>query len=308
MSTCNSSTWFTDKADDGPESRTAAVTADVLAEYKELINDTTSDLEDHLQAIDRRLQDNSTRTPATSNKTVDECDVIREERHSTQQCLRICDWVSGHIDQVQRSTFEGIYTASGRRRVSVSTPRDYVPARRVTTDVFKECKERLIRTTSELSNHLDEIDSRLQHSSRGARSSTDYAAEQSRIQEERDSIKNCLSICAEASEQVDSGRTNVFEDVSAAPDAHQMVVATFGDLISARRVNAGARSTQWLGQMSDSTLEQLSRDNNRFATEKAASRSNATVRDFEDRYGIGKKLDSSCLTERRLSLPAEKTG
>lgn len=153
--------------------------------------------------------------PATPNVIADECGAPREERDSTRQCLRICDWVSGHIDQVQLSTFEGICIASGRRRVSISTAKACVPARRVTNDVFKECKKRLTRTTSELSRHLQEINSKLQHSSQGARSSRDYAAEQSRIQEKRDSIKECFSICDKASEQVDSARTNVFEDVSA---------------------------------------------------------------------------------------------
>lgn len=72
MSICKLSVWFADEADGGPESCTAAVTADVLAEYKELINDTTSDLEDQLHAIDRRLQDLSAQTLATSHMIVDE--------------------------------------------------------------------------------------------------------------------------------------------------------------------------------------------------------------------------------------------
>lgn len=63
--------------------------------------------------------------------------------------------------------------------------------------------------------------------------------------------------------QVDSVRTNVFANVSAAQDAHQMVAATFNNLISARYVTAAARSTYWLGHMSDATLQQLSRDRSR---------------------------------------------
>jgi hypothetical protein len=66
-------------------------------------------------------------------------------------------------------------------------------------------------------------------------------------------------VCAQASEHVDKVRTNVFEDVSAAQDAHQLIVSTFGDLISAKQVTAGAGATQWLGQISDATLQQLTR-------------------------------------------------
>jgi hypothetical protein len=47
-----------------------------------------------------------------------------------------------------------------------------------------------------------------------------------------------------------------------------MVVARLGDLISARLVTAGVRSTQWLGQMSDASLQQLSRDRGGVAMEK----------------------------------------
>ncbi|KAI9710011.1 MAG: hypothetical protein M1828_002340 [Chrysothrix sp. TS-e1954] len=49
-------------------------------------------------------------------------------------------------------------------------------------------------------------------------------------------------------------------NISATHDAHQVIVATLGDLITARRITAGARSTQWLGQMSDASLQQLSKD------------------------------------------------
>ena len=77
--------------------------------------------------------------------------------------------------------------------------------------------------------------------------SDDDAAERERVQEERDSTKQCLTICAQASEHVGQVRTIVFEDVSAAQGAHQVIVATFRDLISAKRVTAGVGATQWLG-------------------------------------------------------------
>jgi len=64
------------------------------------------------------------------------------------------------------------------------------------------------------------------------------------VQEEKDSIKQCLDICAQASEQMDKVHVNVFEDVSAAQDADQVIVATLGDLISAKRVTAGVGATQ----------------------------------------------------------------
>jgi hypothetical protein len=101
-----------------------------------------------------------------------------------------------------------------------------------------------------------------------ARMSGQRAAEQDQIQEKKDCIKQCLAICTHASKQVDQFQTNIFEDVSTAQDAHQVVISTLGDLVSARHITAGVRSTQWLGQMSDATLQQLSRDRGRASIEK----------------------------------------
>jgi hypothetical protein len=52
-------------------------------------------------------------------------------------------------------------------------------------------------------------------------------------------------------------QTNVFEDVSAAQDSHQVIVSP-SNHISATRVTVGIEGRQWLGQMSDGTLRRLS--------------------------------------------------
>ena len=274
-------------------SRTAAVTADVLKEYQEMITNTTADLEEHLQEIDHKLQIIRLQDTTASNGDADERRSIEEERDSTKQCLYICEWVSEHIDQIQTNTFENISTASDEHRETVVTPGAYIPAKRLTAEIFKECKERLPDTTTELRKHLQDINKRLQNFSSGRPGFPgDGGIKQAQIQEEKDSLKQCLAICAQASEQVDSVRTNIFEDVSTAHEAHQLVVATLGDLVSAKHVTATDTSTQWLGQMSDASLQQLSRDRNRIAVEKNAVESRGVMNEqFEDRYGTGKMLD-----------------
>jgi len=47
------------------------------------------------------------------------------------------------------------------------------------------------------------------------------------------------------------------DDVSADQEVHQVVFTTLGELISAKRIIVTARSTQWLGQMSNAALQQL---------------------------------------------------
>jgi chromosome segregation ATPase len=275
-------------------SRKAAVTTNVVKEYKEMITNTTSDLEDHLQEIDKRLQTLYLQGARVSDEDAAEREQILEERDSTKQCLTICAQVSEHLDRVRPTVFEDISAAPDSHQKIVTPLRGLIPSKQVTTKVLRECKEKLIDTAFKLEEHLHKIDNRLaNHSSREGRISDEVEAERERVQQERDSVTQCLSICAKASEQVDKVQTNVFEDVSAAEEAHQVIVATLGDLISATRVNAGARADQWLGQMSDDTVLQLSRDRgmaNRASRERALEQESGMLAKFEDLYGAGYRL------------------
>ena len=101
---------------------------------------------------------------------------------------------------------------------------------------------------------------------------------------------NALPSCTQASEQVD--KVHLFEDVSAAQGADQVIAAMLGDLISAKHVTAGIGATQRLGQMFDASLQQLSRDRvitGRAALGKAVQQGEVVPK-FEDHYGAGHKL------------------
>ena len=227
-------------------SRTAVVTTNALTKCKEMIINTTSNLRQHLREVDQKLNILSSQGSAVSKLEDNERGRMQEEKDSTEQCLRICAWVSQHIHQVETNNFEDISTDSDKHRVLVSS------------------HEKSTRATD--------------------------VKEQHRMRREREGIQQYLSIYAEASEQANSANINFFEDVSAAQDAQQVTVATLGDLISARRVTAAARSTQWLGQMSDATVQQLSRDRNHVAVPRAPESGSAFVKKFEDRHGAGKRL------------------
>jgi chromosome segregation ATPase len=270
--------------------RTSAITITVLKEYKEMIANATSDLEEHLQKIDNKLQSFSLQGVRISDESTAERQQMLEERDSTQQCLGICAKVSTHIDQLQ-PIFENISTPPDTYQGPVTTLGGLTPARVVTVEAFKACKDRLANTTTQLEKNLQNINDRLRHfPSQLPGVSSEQAAEKERIEEEIDSIKQCLAICAEASKQADKDRTNVFEDISMADDGYQVFVSTIGDLISARRITAGARSIQLLGQMSDDSLQQLSRDLGHTVIEKAAEPQTGKGTQFEDRYGAGVKL------------------
>lgn len=271
-------------------SRTAAVTIDVLNQYKELITNTTSDLEEHLQAIDEKLQSLSSQGARVSGEEAAEREHIKQEMESTRQCLRICAQVSEHMDQVRPSAFDVMHKGPNTHPVIIAKLEGHVSAKRATSKALKECKETLINTTTELEEYLQKLNNRLEDFSRGDSTSGVGIAEHARVQEEKKGVEHCLKLCERASHQADDVQTNVFEDVSVAHDSHQVVVATLGDLISARRVSAGARSKQWLGQMSDASLQQLSKDCTKASLENIVEPQSGTTEDFEDRYGTGKQL------------------
>ena len=183
--------------------------------------------------------------------------------------------------------FQNIELTAGRLLSHISA---------VTVNQLKEFKTLLANTTCDLEDRFQEISGRLQTLSLpGNTISVEAATELEKVQEEKDSTKQCLTICAQASEHVDQVRTHVFEDISADTDAHQLIISTSGDLIVAKRITAGVGATQWLGQMSDAVIQQLSRDRGvevsaRAATGKSTEKEIETSAKFQDQFGAGHKL------------------
>jgi len=278
--------------DDRCRSRTAKVTAGVLKEYKELIAQTTSDLEDHLQEIEKRL-DSLPSGDTVSLGDAAERERVQEEKESTKQCLAICAQFSQQVNQLRPNVFEDVSTADHLVQVDVSSSTEFNSAKQVTDGMLREFQEKLSTTTSKLEDHLKGIDKTLQSLPLGHPPKD--TPEQKQLQEDLESIKQCLVICTQASEQANHVRTNNFEDVIAGDEAYQLIVATLGDLISAKRVNAGVGTTQWLGQMADATLQQLSGDRGlgsrhiRSSDRGVAGYGEVEAR-FGGRYGAGYKL------------------
>ncbi len=248
-----------------------------------------------MQEIDAKLQRLSLQKVELSDEEILHQQRLEDERSSTRQCLTICTEVAKHMDEVHLSTQESIRPNTSQAVISVLG--DSLFAGRITRATIEECKDRFTNTTRELENHLHKVNSRLK-SSAWAKNTTDGGMEEKQIQEEKDCIEQCLGICADAAGQVDHVRTNVVEDISSGHESHQVVVATLGDLIAARRVVTGDKSTQWVGQMSDNSLQQLSRarDRDRGHVGRSLDQQsqdfvqNETAEGFEHRHGTGYRL------------------
>ncbi|KAH7370316.1 hypothetical protein BKA65DRAFT_488159 [Rhexocercosporidium sp. MPI-PUGE-AT-0058] len=107
----------------------------------------------------------------------------------------------------------------------------------VTISVLKEYKDLITNTTIDLEEHLQEINDRLRTFTCRAKLSDTTTKLEDHLQDIDRRLRNLAMPGARGSD---------------------VLVSTIGDLISARRVTAGVRSRQWLGQMSDETLQQLS--------------------------------------------------
>ena len=266
------------------------MTADLLNEYKEMIKNTAADLEELLQGIDKRMKSKISEVPGNSamiDHPEDEEYNIKEERASIEQCLRICEEVSSHIEEVQARDLVLTSTLTGERPASVKLG-GITTARVNTSKTLENCKRGLGVTSSELKMQLNDLNTRVAKLSQDGETLGGHALDNQSMKEELESIRQCLAICTQATEQVAQERVNVFEDVVMSNDGHQVIVATLGDLISAKRITVGARSTQWLGQMSDASLQQLSKDRDDDGVR--TGRDPESGAHFEGRHGAGRRL------------------
>jgi hypothetical protein len=83
----------------------------------------------------------------------------------------------------------------------------------------------------------------------------------------------------ERDKMVDRVPTLVFEDVLAAEASCQIIISENGDSILARKVTSETRALQCLGQMSETTVQQLSQDHyTRDATEQKGKEPQGKIR------------------------------
>lgn len=236
------------------------MTAEVLSKYETLIENTTEDLRDHLEHISKQLEDIRARRPdPTSEEDTDDEQQILEERASTTVCLEVVREVADVLDRVRPRLVEQRLTRSGNSSRDVYIANIPSSSRDFTAQLLSPMHANVRSGLSALEARLNQLELKLRGTTSSGRNSPLSSSAERDIEEQIDGIKHCLEICDDATVQANQARTNVFEDVRAGDDANQVVVSTLGDLVSAKRITAGARSTQVLGQMADETLRQLSR-------------------------------------------------
>lgn len=222
-----------------------------VREYKEMIQSTTIDLREHLHDIDEEINHTSD-DKECQDIVIDEV-AMKSERDCTIRCLEICMRVDIVLEEQK-------YFMESGKLSSTASDSARPASQDILADSLQSCRANTKSANTELMRRLQYLGNRLgPDTADPARAASFDPSERQRMAEEFESIRQCLNICMQASEEAEKVRVNIVEDITTAEDSRQVLVSTVGDLITARRVDAGARSLQCIGQMSDETLQQMSR-------------------------------------------------
>ncbi len=274
-----------------------------------MIKDATADLEDHLTSIDEKLESTFSQAAGGSEEDAIQIRQMQEERSSTQQGLVICAQLSAYISRIQP-----VSTADRGLRPADAHEMPPSVAEHITREGLKECQDTLSNMANQLEKHRQSIMDRLMAKSKTALSSPQDVAELGRLQEEWETARLCLDICSKANENATKVTINVFEYVKGDEDVLQFFASTTGKIVHARNIILGARGVQVGGQLSDASIQQISRDFSRAGqvaptdttremVSPTTDRTDISV--FHDRYGPGLKLSSQ---DEVLSSPAGRQG
>lgn len=256
-------------------SQSSTVTLKVFNEYKQVITDTTYDLQNRLQDIEGNLRMLVSCRVDGSDDGTDVQRQVEEDRDAIVKCLQICDEVSNHINRLDAKYFPLPVQQDSKSRDASTAFSAWVAA----GQTLAGCK-------SQLQEHVDELRMRLtERPERPERPESE--AERARIVEEIHGLQKSIDICNKAYKEADRHRTNVFEDISTGDDTRQVIVSTIGDLVFAKTLKTGARSFQVLGQMSDETVQNTTASINNI---KNTEHSDDSAHSYQSRYGPGREL------------------
>ncbi|RMZ85804.1 hypothetical protein DV737_g387, partial [Chaetothyriales sp. CBS 132003] len=257
--------------------RKSSITAESLEGFKELVETASDDLQAHLEAINEKLdmvlkravpespEECPAECPAENLVDSNELRLMKEERLSTQRCLEICDQLSQHINQIQippRPTAN----AAGAMGPDPS-PESLM------SEGLQECRTNLTATAAKLENHMKTLTKRLVARSKAGVASEDEAEDLTRLYDEWETARQCISICSKADGHL---KENVMViDNYATGDAVQFMVSTNGKILHGKNRGLGWRTRQVGGYLSGPLVAQLSKDMSRMSYNTAAENDGA---------------------------------
>ncbi|KAK2002197.1 hypothetical protein LX36DRAFT_627456 [Colletotrichum falcatum] len=231
--------------------QSATVTLQTLNEYKDMIQKTAGELEDHLEDVNAKLEHLISHQQESLQALSSNIERIQNEKDSTEVCLEICAQVQARIDEMQ---FRPVSAGASSNEISC---RNLTRAMVMTMSTLSQCRDMIADNVSQLRRQKEEV-SRRQFASDTTSSPEPLEAEIRRLQEEADSTKTCLTICNDASEHA-AKRVHVLQDMSTGHDGQQVFVSTLGDLFNVKGATTGDRGIQFVGSVGEDSLQEFFR-------------------------------------------------
>ncbi|RYP34922.1 hypothetical protein DL768_011029 [Monosporascus sp. mg162] len=221
--------------------RVAAITPQVLEDYKDLITDTTADLQDHLRSLEQQVKNLSIKKINSESAEFDatEWHAMLEEKESTQLGLRLCAQLSAEIEEFESTSKEPPQFS------------DRPSAHKHLKSGLNTTKNSIESLMSRLLSHQANIDKQLEAMLAGTLVPEDATTQLAQLQETKASIRQCIQVVSDAGNSLSEERRNVFEDIALADHSYEFSVSTVGDLVTARRLILKGRSRHIGGQLSN---------------------------------------------------------
>ncbi|TLD16547.1 uncharacterized protein PgNI_01139 [Pyricularia grisea] len=273
--------------------RFAAITPQVLEDYKDLILDTTLDLKEHLESLEEKVGDLQKSIPQDDEA---EWAALSEEKESTEQGLKLCAQLSAQIEQFMSLSAENPQFSS--------RPSAHKHIKSGLGPVGASLQSLLLI----LQKHESSIKQQME-ALRVSGLHGDVTAQIESLEETKTAIRQCIHVVSDADETVREERRNVFADITMADDSYAFSVSTVGDLVTARGFHLSGRARHVGGQISDESYQmtvdaltkldlahsQSTRQNSQDHDQKTHGPTpvhpeTGGTKTFQDRYGRGMKL------------------
>lgn len=211
----------------------------VLEDYKDLIDDTRTDLLNHLAKLDQQGESITIKKPDSDSANGEaEWRAMLEEKESTRLGLRICAQLSTQVEQLESTSTEGPQFS------------DRPSAHKHLKSGLNTTKGSIEDIVTRLRSHEDDVDRQLKSMSSSTSISDDATEQFAKLQETRASLRQCIDVVSDASNNLAKERRNVFENISMADNSYEFSVSTIGDLVTARQLHLKGRSRHIGGQIS----------------------------------------------------------
>lgn len=220
-----------------------SITSEALEEYKDMIRDTTNDLQEHMNRLDERLRALAGSEAESPGQHEPGWMAMVEEKQSTQEGLKICSQLSAQIEQLE------------------STPREHPQflrqpsAHKLIRNGLGVAKGSIQSLVLRLQAHEHDIDNRMEAIRSALSLSEQEVTQFAQLRETKESIRQCMNVVADAGEALSDERCNIFEDITMTDSSYGISVSTVKDLVIARRINLSGQARYLGGQISDESYQ-----------------------------------------------------